>query len=91
MNCLRVKDATGGSRGEMRSDHAPRRLSRPLAGRQLYGDGGDAVMMTKDYILTILGLVALFALAAWWEMANYHECRDVGFSIRYCISQMGGR
>ena len=48
-------------------------------------------MMTKDYILTILGLVALFALAAWWEMANYHECRDVGFSIRYCISQMGGR
>ena len=37
----------------------------------------------------ILFFVILFALAGWWQVFRWHDCRHVGHSKLYCIMTVG--
>jgi len=32
--------------------------------------------------------IALCALSLWWSIAQWHECRDMGFSAFYCVKHV---
>ena len=36
-------------------------------------------------VLGILFVVLLAILVSWWMIIQYNECREMGFSILYCI------
>jgi len=45
----------------------------------------------SDSIYVVLGIifvVCIFALVIWWTVAQWGECRDMGFSIFYCIKHV---
>lgn len=39
--------------------------------------------------LYVAGTVLALAVAVWWNVAQWTECRDAGFSVMYCIQHVG--
>lgn len=35
--------------------------------------------------------VGILALAIWWQMYRYHDCKMVGHSTLYCVMDLGSK
>lgn len=49
-------------------------------------------MKVKDILAPVfagLFLIGAIALSIWWTTYRFHDCRNVGHSLLYCIMDIG--
>lgn len=49
---------------------------------------GQSVKKIIGYSLALLAILGYFGFVAWWLVAQWHECRGMGFSAFYCLKHV---
>ncbi len=44
--------------------------------------------MTRVEWLIVTGIIVVLALSAGWQVLQWNECRDMGFSTLYCVKHI---